>query len=294
MKDLDTLKTELEISRGKGDIIICLVSTPLVMDEIIETLSHSFLLKRIEVRNGEDIIRNLREAKKGSSEDHYDAWVWIMPEKPSADVLNVLISFRERFYDLHVPGVIFCNRRFLNATIREAPDFWRYRGNYYEFESEEELLPIGEIIDHEQSLSPVMEVRDTELPLFYRNREDVLRRKRIAEYLLQETENKQERGGLYRQLAFLSRFSGELESALEYSREALNLDREIGNKTGEANDLENIGLLCRYRGELDQALNYYGEALEIYRVSGNKLGEAKQLGAIGLVYKDRRELDHAL
>ncbi|MGC1122220.1 MAG: tetratricopeptide repeat protein [Candidatus Methanofastidiosia archaeon] len=294
MKDLNTLKTELEISRGKGDIIICLVSTPLTMDGIIETMSQSFLLKKIEVKSGDDIIRNLKEAKKGSSEDNHDAWVWIMPEKSSADILNILSSFRERFYDIHVPGVIFCNRRFLNAIISKAPDFWRYRGNYYEFESEEELLPIGEIIDYEQSLFPVMQMRDIELPFFYRSREDLLRRKRIAEYLLEETENKQEKGELYRQLAFLSRFSGELGAALEYSREALNLDREIGNKLGEANDLGNIGLICRYRGELDQALKYHMEALGIYRELGNRLGEANQLGTIGLVYKDKGKLDQAL
>lgn len=277
VEEIDTLIAELEISKGKGNLILCVVNSPLYRDRIIQTLRGRFSSKVIDVEKGEQIISILKK----KDFDDAEVLIWIMPEEPNEDLLNTLNNFRELFYEGKIPNLVFYNQAFSESVIRKAPDFWRYRGNYYEFKEEEKGLTFESL-----------EVLTT--PLGYKNKEDLLRRKRINEYLLEKVKDKKEKSNILSELGIISYHLGELDKALEYYGKASKLHEELGSKEGTAQRLGNIGIIYGIRGELDKALEYCGKALKLSEELGNKERVAIQLGNMGNVYLIRGELDKGL
>ncbi|MBE9594482.1 MAG: hypothetical protein IMF19_13510, partial [Proteobacteria bacterium] len=133
VEEIDTIIVELEISKGKGNLILYVINSPAYRDKIIQTLRGRFVSNVIYVEKGEQIIRNLKEPDFDGAE----ILIWVMPEEPTEDLLNTLNNFRELFYEVKIPNLMFYNRAFSESVIREAPDFWRYRGNYYELKEAE-------------------------------------------------------------------------------------------------------------------------------------------------------------
>jgi tetratricopeptide (TPR) repeat protein len=277
VEEIDTIIAELEISKGKGNLILCVVNSPAYRERIIQTLRGRFLSKVINVENGEQIIHNLK------SKDFVDAdvLIWVMPEEPTEDLLNTLNNFRELFYEVKIPNLVFYNQAFSESVIRKAPDFWRYRGNYYELKEAERGMAFEAI----ETLAT---------PFSYQDKEELLRRKRINEYLLEKVRDKEEKAKILGELGVISYYSGELEKALEYYEKALELDEGLGIKEGIAKDLGNIGIVYRIRGELDKALEYFEKVLELDEELGRKEGIAIQFGNIGIIYRIKGELDKAL
>jgi hypothetical protein len=76
------------------------------------------------VKNGEEIISIL----KRKDFDSVDILMWVMPEEPTD------------------------NQAFSENVIRKAPDFWRYRGNYYEFKEEDRGLTFEALEYYEKAL----------------------------------------------------------------------------------------------------------------------------------------------
>ena len=277
VEEIDTIIAELEISKGKGNLILCVVNSPAYRDRIIRTLSRRFLSEVIYVENGEQIIRTL----KSRDYEGADVLIWVMPEEPTEDLLNTLNNFRELFYEAKIPNLVFYNQAFSESVIRKAPDFWRYRGNYYEFEEAERGMAFEAI----ETLAT---------PFSYQDKEDLLRRKRINEYLLEKVRDKEEKAKILGELGVIFYYLGELDKASEYYEKALELDEGLGIKEGIARHLRSIGLIYRTKGELDKALEYYEKALELDEGLGIKEGIAKDLGNIGIIYRIKGELDKAL
>ncbi|KAF5430639.1 Tetratricopeptide (TPR) repeat [Candidatus Methanophagaceae archaeon] len=277
LEEIDTIIAEFEISKGSGNLILCVVNSPAYRGRIIQTLRGRFLSKVIYVENGDQIIRNLKEQKFGDAE----TLIWIMPEAPTEDLLNTLNNFRELFYEVKIPNLMFYNQAFSESVIRKAPDFWRYRGNYYELNEGERGIAFEAI-----------ETMGT--PFSHQNKEDLLRRKRINEYLLEKVRDKEEKTKILSELGTIFYYLGELDKALEYFKKALKLNEELGSKAGIAADLGNIGTVYQIKGELDKALEYYEKALKLHEELGSKAGIAVCLGNIGNVYRIRGELDKAL
>ncbi|MCK4732984.1 MAG: tetratricopeptide repeat protein, partial [Methanophagales archaeon] len=277
IEEIDTIMAELEISKGKGNLILCVVNSPAYRDRIIQTLSRRFLSKVISVEKGEQIIHNLKEQDFEGA----DILIWVMPEEPTEDLLNALNNFRELFYEAKIPNLMFYNRAFSDSVIKKAPDFWRYRGNYYELKEEE----IGMAFAAIETLAT---------PFSYQDKEDLLRRRRINEYLLEKIRDKEEKAKILGELGVIFYYSGELEKAIEYYEKALKLEEELEIKEGIAAILGNIGIVYSTRGELDKALEYYEKALKLHEELGKKEGIAAILGNIGVVYQTRGELDKAL
>ncbi len=128
-EDIDTLITELKISKNKGNLILSVVNSPVYRNRIINSLKTVFQSKVIKVEEGKQIIDILKRREFNSN----DILIWIMPEKQTEEILNTLNNFRELFYEAKIPNLIFFNQAFFNSVIRDAPDFWRYRGGFYEF-----------------------------------------------------------------------------------------------------------------------------------------------------------------
>jgi len=234
-------------------------------------------MKVIYVENGEQIIRNLKEQELGDAE----TLIWIMPEAPTEDLINTLNNFRELFYEAKIPHLMFYNQAFSESVIRKAPDFWRYRGNYYELEE------VGRGMAFEA-------IETLATPFSYQDKEDLLRRKRINEYLLEKVRDKEEKTKILSELGTIFYYLGELDNALEYFRKVLKLNEELGKKEGIATDLVNIGIIHQTKGELDNALEYFGKALKLHEELGRKEGIANQLGNIGNVNLNKGEHEKAL
>jgi len=277
VEEIDTIIAELEISKGKGNLILCVVNSPAYRERIIQTLSRRFLSEVIYVETGEQIIHNLKVRDFHGA----DVLIWVMPEEPTENLLNTLNNFRELFYEAKIPNLMFYNRAFSESVIRKAPDFWRYRGNYYEFEEAERGMAFE-----------ALETLTT--PFSYQDKEDLMRRKRINEYLLEKVRDKKEKSSILNELGGILYYLGELDKALEYSEEALKLDEELGSKEGMAANFGNIGIVNRTKGELDRALKYHEKALKLDEELGRKEGMAADLGDMGIVYSTKGELDKAL
>jgi tetratricopeptide (TPR) repeat protein len=277
LEEIDTIIAELEISKGKGNLILCVVNSPAYRDKIIQTLQGRFLSEVISVEKGEQIIRILKEQEFNGAE----ILIWVMPEEPTEDLLNTLNNFRELFYEVKIPNIMFYNLAFSESVIRKAPDFWRYRGNYYELEEAERGISFEAI----ETLAT---------PFSYQDKEDLLRRKRINEYLLERVRDKEEKGRILTDFGMIFYYSGELDKALEYFTNALNLATELDRKEGMAAELGNIGAVYSTKGELDKALDYFEKALKLSEGLGIKEVMAVQLRNIGNVNLYKGEHEKAL
>ncbi len=243
IEEIDTIIAELEISKGRGNLILCVVNSPAYRDRIIQTFQGRFSSKVIYVEIGEQIIRNL----KSRDFDDADILILVMPEEPTDDLLNTLNNFRELFYDVKIPNLVFYNQAFSESVIREAPDFWRYRGNYYELKGAER----GMTFEALETLA---------IPFSYQDEEDLLRRKRINEYLLEKVLDKEERAKILNELGGILHYLGELERAMEYFEKALRIFNEMGSRIETARTLMNIGDVFILKEDKERALNYYLKA----------------------------------
>ncbi len=273
VEEIDTIIAELEISKGKGNLILCVVNSPAYRDRIIQTLRRRFLSKVILAEKGEEIIRILKEQDFAGAE----ILIWVMPEEPTEDLLNTLNNFRELFYEVKIPNLMFYNRAFSESVIRKAPDFWRYRGNYYELREAERGMAFEAI-----------ETMGT--PFSYQDKEDLQRRKRINEYLLEKVRDNEEKAKILSELGTIFYHFGEINKALKYYEKALKLNEELGRKEGMAIGLGNIGTVYGIKGELDKALEYYGKALKLDEELGSKEGMAEAIGNIGNVCRIKGKL----
>ena len=181
LDEVDLLLTELEISQGKGNLILCTVASPAYREKVIEVIKARFPCRvrqwRMETISS-PICRNVQAEKE-------EILIWTLPETLSKDILDALNNFRELFYDAGVPSLVFMTPAGLDDVIWKAPDFWRYRGGYHILKGE----------DHGAGFQAV-EALSIPLNFSYQNKEELLRRKRINEYLLEKMQNKKEKKSL--------------------------------------------------------------------------------------------------
>jgi len=226
LDEVDLLLTELQISQGKGNLILCVVASPAYRDKIIETVKGRFPSRVQAVEKGDNLISDLKniQAKKD------EILIWMLPETLENDILNALNNFRELFYDAGVPSLVFITPAGLDDVIWKAPDFWRYRGGYHIIKGDE----------HGQSLQ-ALDVLSIPLDFSYRNKEDLLRRKRINEHLLEKIHNKNDKERILSEIGTVHLLLSEPRKAIEYYEQALDILREIADKRGEGYALGNLG-----------------------------------------------------
>jgi hypothetical protein len=101
LDEIDLLLAELEISQGRGNLILCQVASPAYRDKLVQAIGERFFIKTINVDNGDQLIADLRGLKNCQK----GIIVWIFPETLSKDILDAINNFRELFYELKVPSV---------------------------------------------------------------------------------------------------------------------------------------------------------------------------------------------
>ena len=277
VEEVDTIIAELEISKGKGNLILCVVNAPVYRDRIIRVLENRFPSKVIFVEQGEEIIQTL----KGEDLSDVKILIWSMPNKLTEDLADTLNNFRELFYDVRIPNLVFLSQSVLDDVIRRAPDFWRYRGNYYELNGAER----GRTFEALDTLAT---------PLHYQNKEDLLRRKRINEYLLEKVRDKKETAKILDELGNISYNLGEYDNASIYLKKELKVAQEMGDERGMASSLHNLGILAQDTGDIDEARRLYSESLKIKQELGDKSGVAITLAQSALLEEKEGNLEQAL
>ena len=266
LDEVDLLLTELKISQGKGNLILCTVASPAYREKVIEVIKARFPARILPVENGDLLISDLRSIKPKEEE----ILIWILPETLAKDVLDALNNFRELFYDAGVPSLIFMTPAALDDVIWKAPDFWRYRGGYHILKGE----------DHGRAYQAV-EALSIPLNFSYQNKEELLRRKRINEYLLEKISDQRERANILNELGTIYYLLSDATKAIEYYEQALAIAREIGDRRGEGNALGNLGIAYADLGDARKAIEYYEQALAIAREIGDRRSEGNALGQPG-------------
>jgi tetratricopeptide (TPR) repeat protein len=269
LDEIDLLLTELKISQGRGNLILCTVASPAYREKVIRAIKERFSSRIILVEKGDRLISDLRSMRaKGER-----VLIWVLPETLSKDILDAINNFRELFYEAGVPSLIFLTPAALDDVIWQAPDFWRYRGGFHRLKGQEG----GPAFQAVEALSIPMSFS-------YQNKEELLRRKRINEHLLEKVKDKRAQGNALSELGIIHSLLGEVKKAIEYHEQALAIAREIGDRRGEGNALGNLGLAYAALGEARKAIDYYEQHLAIAREIGDKRGEGAALGNLGLAY----------
>ena len=213
LEEVDLLLTGLEISRGRGNLILCSVASPAYRDKVIAAIAARFPIRVLAVEKGDKLISDLRNAKAEKEE----ILIWTLPERLSDDILDALNNFRELFYDAGVPSLVFITPAGVDEVIWKAPDFWRYRGGYHILKGEEKGMGFEAI----GALS-------TPLDFNYKSKDELLRRRRINEHLLKMMQNKREKANILKELGTINYFLSEPRKAIEfYERLSRSLGRSV-------------------------------------------------------------------
>jgi tetratricopeptide (TPR) repeat protein len=276
--EVDLLLTELEISLGRRNLILCIVASPAYREKVIEVIKARFSAKVRAVEKGDNLIFDLRNAQAKKEE----ILIWILPETLSNDILDAINNFRELFYDAGVPSLIFMTPAELDDVIWKAPDFWRYRGGYHILNGE----------DHGQKY-PAVEALSMPLDFSYQNEEELLRRKRINEYLLEKKSDQRERANILTELGIVHFLLSETRKAIECYEQALVIARSICERGSEGKALGYLGNAYVGLGDVRKAIDYYELALTIAREIGDRRGEVVSCWNLGLVIENVGDLKRA-
>ena len=274
LDEVELMLTELEISKGKGNLVICVVASPAYRSKIIQLIQDRFSCEIMQIEDGNALIFDL----KGKKPEGVDVSLWIFPESLPNDIIEALNNFREFFYQAGIPSIVFLSPSALHQVISLAPDFWRYRGGFHVLKGDE----TGKAYQAVEALS-------TPLSMSYQNKEELLRRKRINEYLLEKIKDKKDMVKALFELGSIHLLLAEPRKAIEYYKQALKISREIGDRRGEGVDLGNLGSAYSHLGEPRKAIEYYEQSLKISRETGDRKGEGNHLGNLGLAYSDLGE-----
>jgi len=264
LDEVDLLLTELEISQGRRNLVLCIVASPAYREKVIEVIKARFPCRVQAVEKGDNLIFDLRNAQAKKEE----ILIWTLPETPSNDILDALNNFRELFYDAGVPSLVFMTPAELDDVIWKAPDFWRYRGGYHILKGED----LGQKYQAVEALSMPPDI-SYRLDFSYRNEEELLRRKRINEYLLEKISDQRQRGKILAELGIIHSLLSDPHKAIDYYEVALVIARETEDRRGEAIVCWNLGLVYEEVGDLKRAVDHMQISVDFERQIGHKDAE---------------------
>jgi len=259
LSELVSLAKEIEISQGRGNLILLVVNEPYIRGLAEDFIRNRFESKKVIISEGEQISRLRRE--KG-----IDVVLVQLPESVGPPLLNALNYRREVFYETDFPNVIICSEGVLNTIVREAPDFWRYKASYHVLQGVR--LAVEDILDLQLSRN-------------YNTKEEIMRQMKISDYLLKKATNDSQKAFLFSEKANLHYMLGEYKEAEKYYTQSLELFESLGDKQGIAYSLHQLGMLQQDQGNYKEAEKYYTQSLELKKSLEDKQGIARSLGQLG-------------
>lgn len=269
LDEVELMLTELEISKGKGNLVICVVASPAYRAKVIQLIQDRFSTKITQIEDGNTLIYDL----KGEKTEGVEVSLWIFPESLPNDIIDALNNFREFFYQAGIPSIVFLSPSALHQVISLAPDFWRYRGGFHLLKGDE----TGKAYQAVEALS-------TSFNLSYQDKEELLRRKNINEYLLEKIKDRKDLCKTQIELGIIHSKLAETREAIQYFEQALAIAQEFGDRRIEGACLGNLGIVYSHLGEQRKAICCLEEALKISRNIADRTGEGNRLGNLGNVY----------
>lgn len=239
---------------------------------------------------------------------------------------------REAFREFRFPIILWVNSYIVKNLMRQAPDFWSWRQDVFEFkrlplndsvtafstqwsdrknESSAQTIPVSELLEIVKSLE-----EDPNNPLlgsmylragqaFYQQAMNNL----TIDYSVNIESSKEyfrrgitwldpndsiELANAYCDLAAVHFSQYEYTIAQDLYEQALKKYQENSSSQGEANTLRKIGDVQKKLYRNTEALEKYSQALKMYEEVGDRLGAANTIQAIGHVYFHQDQLIPAM
>jgi tetratricopeptide (TPR) repeat protein len=240
---------------------------------------------------------------------------------------------REAFREFRFPIILWVNSYTVKNLMRQAPDFWSWRQDVFEFkrvpinsqatalsteltnrknDSSALAIPVAELLKLIKSL----ESEDSNSPLLYSiylRTGQAFYQQAINNYTVDHLVNIElskdyfrrgiaglepgdsiELANAYCDLAAVHILQHDYITTQDLYNQALKIYRKNVDSLGEANTLQAIGDIQQRLYENTEALNNYQSAIEIYWRLGDRLGAANTLKAIGDVLQFKDQRDEAL
>jgi len=279
--ELGRIVTELEVSKDTGDVIIAVCNDfslrKLITDEIIRRTEYNRYDIHLDEKN-----KNLPKILSEEKDEILDSIVFVHGiEKAEPEIYRYLNFQRDIFYKLKQRVVLWCYSGFVRNLLKYAADFWRFKGNTYEFDLKvERELPVVQYMLSKE--------------IYYRDLDELNSRIKIFEYLLKEVKSDKEKADMLRKIGMFYYLKGGYDSALHKYNQSLEIAKLLGDQHGIAKTLYDIAMIHQDKGEYDTALNLYNQSLEIEKSLDDQQGIASTLHNIATIHQDKGEYDTAL
>ncbi len=225
--------------------------------------------------------------------DSYISKAWILLDLGELDKIPDLMSKGEDLLKKlkKTPQSDFAKRKSLLLLIKSAFYFYKNHKADKALEYGEEGLKLSEEYGNYRELS--LALYHNSWYYFAIGNLD-----RAKDYLdrclkVQKTYRKRDDWRILKDLGVLNGVIGELNNALEYTKQSLALVEKIGSKSYVAQCLNNISLIYQQKGNLDKAKEALERNLKIWEELGNKMRLLAGLDSLFIVSLDANSLEQA-
>ena len=259
------------------------------------------------VANRQELVRKLKEKLKIPFEELYvtpdeknpvNLLKTLQPSRRAAvafynieqgfpDALGYINYQREVFWKYSYGFIFWVTEYGRNEIAVKAPDFWSRRSGVFDFRVKESGR-IGE-----------MRERLVGEPIYYENKDELLKKltlykSLLVEYQKEEEPNKENIADLMGKIAKIHYLTADYALALEWFRKALPLYQELKSQSRLATTYNNIGGIYHAQGDYPEALGWYEKSLKIREEIGDRAGLATTYNNIGGIYQAQGDYPEAL
>ena len=225
--------------------------------------------------------------------DSYISKAWVLLDLKDLDkVSEIITNSEEMLKELTIkPQSEFAKRDALLKLIKSVYCVYKSRNIDKALEYGEEGLKISEEHDNKKEIALALQLTSWYY-IVIGNLDQAL------DYLerclrIQKTYRKHDDWRTFKDLGALNGIRGELDLALEYTKQSLALAEEIGNKAYIAECLNNSSLIYRQKGNLDYAMEALERNLTIWEEMDAKIKILAGLDSLFLVSLDGNSLKQA-
>ncbi|KAB3546169.1 MAG: tetratricopeptide repeat protein, partial [ANME-2 cluster archaeon] len=234
--ELGRIVTELEVSKDTGDVIIAVCNDfslrKLITDEIVGRTGYTRYDIHLDEKN-----KNLPKILSEEKDEILDSIVFVHGiEKAEPEIYQYLNFQRDIFYKLKQRVVLWCYSGFVRNLLKYAADFWRFKGNTYEFDLKAEMeFPVVQYMLSKE--------------IYYRDVDELNSRIKIFEYLLKEVKSDKEKADMLWKIGMFYYLKGEYGTALDIYNQSLKVAKSLGDQLRVAYTLQNIEIIKQEKGE---------------------------------------------
>ncbi|MFX0081696.1 MAG: tetratricopeptide repeat protein [Candidatus Hodarchaeota archaeon] len=225
--------------------------------------------------------------------DSYISKSWILLDLGDFDAILDLLSKGENLLKqlTNISQSDFAKRNAVLKLVKSRISFYKDHNIDKALEYGEESLKISEEHDNYEEIARALQTNS----IYYFNTGNLDRAMDYMERCLkiQRTYRKRDDWRTIKDLGVIHGIIGELDLALEYTKQSLALTEEIGNKSFIAQCLNNSSLIYRQKGNLDRAMEVLNRNLTIWEELDDKIRLIAGLDSLFIVSLDAYSLKQA-